>query len=772
MGTPNMEVAFVTASSLLGATVVQAGAPASAVQAALGAGAATLYAGAYSLDETLLLGSNTSVSMAPGTRLTSSGTNQHTLIRTGNAEFKADALSIPGVSIYCADEATTSGAGTLRYTSGTTSLAWLAPGESAYGSEIDISSVVSAATVGIFIIPGASSGKQLYVYVAPAARTTTTRTVRVEPVTGARAITWTRASNIRTVSETAHGRRIGDFVINFGPSADVSHGYITAVTADTYTFADTGSTQAVAQTGRAYGVRNVYIYGNGAVLDYNKPNLTTALMSQLHAVIFLACSDCGAFDLEINNATKYAIYATGIKNFRARGIRSFRVDSSTTAGNSDTVHITGPSIAVDVDGVRAQGGDNIVGIGCCDYVDYNFHLVANGSINVEQYRVGPIYGENTNQHPVRLYNANSGTISGGTIGPVGGTYSANADACVAVISDGSASQIDAGATNVTGLMVFGADAVRADGTPSAAFLSRGAGTRRGIRVERVRPRTFSDLSMGTVWVDAATMEDLFVEAVGSGSFAGSVVTLTSTAVVKSFRGIGSGLVWDNALGSGVRGSFMALNNASAALNFADIAVTGIDSSAGGSKAAIINSNNGALGPINIHDTRFQAGTDSLVRLTNGTATTIRLTNVEHEGSYLVACDVGFTMLDVTNVYHYNGASAAIQWNVGGASTARVRVNNLRASNRFLRNIQGNAVFILDALATELGTTLTVDAGTPTIRLGGPTDLSLDGVAATGFLDATVTNHAAAAGFYNTNAAFVSGVGAYVRGAAAWVRVAA
>ena len=55
-----------------------------------------------------------------------------------------------------------------------------------------------------------------------------------------------------------------------------------------------------------------------------------------------------------------------------------------------------------------------------------------------------------------------------------------------------------------------------------------------------------------------------------------------------------------------------------------------------------------------------------------------------------------------------------------------------------------------------------------LRLSGPCAMSLDGAA----LDATVTNHAPGASFYNTNAAFGTGVGAYVRGSTAWTKVAA
>ena len=71
------------------------------------------------------------------------------------------------------------------------------------------------------------------------------------------------------------------------------------------------------------------------------------------------------------------------------------------------------------------------------------------------------------------------------------------------------------------------------------------------------------------------------------------------------------------------------------------------------------------------------------------------------------------------------------------------------------NINGGAV------------TYSMGAGS-SLRLGGNCDIPLDGA----LLDATATNHAAGAGFYNTNAAFGAGVGYYVRGSTTWTRTAA
>lgn len=751
-----------------GITYSSTAAVAAAVQVA---GVVNIGVGTSSLDETLLLGSNTNLTFQPGTILQSSGTNQHTMMRTGNAEFSAAALPIPGVSIYCADEVTASGTGSLRYTSGTTSLAWQAPGDSSFGAEVDISSVVSAATVGVFIITS-SGGSSIYVYVAPAARTTVTRTVRLEPVTGAKAMTWTRASNVRTVTEASHGRRVGDFVINFGPSADVSHGYITAVTANTYTFADTGSDQAVVQTGRAYGVRNIRINGNGAVLNYRKASLTTTLMSNLHAVILNACSDVVVDALEVSNTTKYALLLTGFKNVRVSGFRTFRDDSSVSSGNSDVVHPLGPGQGLTVERARAQGGDNLVGVGCADYYDYVFNCPGYGDLSLIGGRIQDCWGENTNQHPVRFYNANgTNVIRGWTVDGVWGTYSTNADAAVAVIMDTmSGGMVDSGQTNIDSLTVRYAEASRSDGSSSSAFKSSGAGTRRGLKIERLKPRSFSTASSAAVHIEDSTWASAIIEVIGQGSFSGAAVGLFGTGTVTDMQVDASQISWDNSLGGGQRGAIVLLNNANAVITNLRLRATSTDVSASGNKGNWVWINNGTLS--RYVATGYSAGaSDAILRVTSGSCGDFTASNLEHEGSFIVAADSPVLTISLDNVYHQINASSVISYNVASGGTVRVRARLLRASNRFLRNVAGNTVFLVAAQETEITSTVyQVDAGTPALRLQGPTDLQLDGSAA-GF-DATATNHAPNASFYNTGAGFGAGVGAYVRGSAAWTRVAA
>lgn len=727
------------------------------------------------LNECILLGNNAQLYIPPGRTIVNGGAVQHTMIRTGNAEFSAVATPIPGISIYCADEQA-AGTGTLRYTHSGTTLAWQAPGETAFGSEINIGSVSDVATINIFAVPAASAGKTIYVFVAPAAgrNTNLSRVVRVEAVTGARAMTWTRASNVRTVAETAHGRRVGDFVINFGPSGDVSHGYITAVTADTYTLPDTGADQGAAQVGRAYGVRNVRIMGNGATLDYNKPNLTTALTSNLQAILLLAVSDCLVDAPSIINCTKYGVLVVGYTEVVLNGVSGWRTSSADLSGNSDTVHVCGPGRDITINNTRSQGGDNIVGVGCCDYVDYQMNLPSAGDLSLNGGRVIGTRGEDTHQQPVRFYNAaNANFIRRWVVDTVTGTFNTDCDSAVAVIAEENALQVEPGVTNVDGLTIISPDAVRTDGSASYGVKMTGAGARSGIRMLRVRPRAGTSTFRATIWIGAGTTTADLLAEFEPGNFSGYLVGLTGTANVGRLSVRATGQInGNNELGAGHAPAIVALDSSTSVISSLDVeGVIADDTSSTGTKLRGLF-NNGTVTFQSWTDVRLLDG-DALIRHASTAATgTVKARNCDAATAFGMVFDGGCpTDFDLSGFRHTVASNALLQNNDATARTIRVRAVNCVASNRFLRNVQGNHTWLISGHGNTPGSAASIitDAGAPVWRLDGDWDMPIDGA----LLDSTVANHRAGARFYNTNAAFgAPGVGAYVRGATAWVRVAA
>jgi hypothetical protein len=118
----------------------------------------------------------------------------------------------------------------------------------------------------------------------------------------------------------------------------------------------------------------------------------------------------------------------------------------------------------------------------------------------------------------------------------------------------------------------------------------------------------------------------------------------------------------------------------------------------------------------------------------------------------------------TSLVYDNGSATSGSFTLrlqGGNVTPTGKVFNCASSTAAL-NLYSDATTSLPALTSSLVAT----AGA--LRLQGPSGLSIDGA----ILDGTVANNAANASFYNTNAAFGTGVGAYVRGSATWTRVAA
>jgi len=722
----------------------------------------TLYTRSQSLPECVLLGSNTNIWIDAGVVLTNSGTNQHTMFRTGNAEFSAVASPIPGVSIYCADEQD-AGDGTMRYTSGTTSLAWRSPGDAAYGPEVNISGVTNAATVAIFKLVCASATKSIYVYVAPATRSTVERTVKVAGVTGAKAVTWSRTSNVTTVTEAGHQRRVGDFAILFNDTTAMRHGYISAVSASTWTIADAGSNAS--GSARAYGVRNIRIQGNGAVLDYNKNGLATGLMSNLQAIIMHACSDVSVKNLQVNNCTKYGLQVCGYTNVEVDGLTSWRTASTDLSGNSDLLHVCGPGRNIRANALRAQAGDNIVGVGCGDYMDYQLQPIG-FDLSLIGGRVTDTWCEDADQHPVRFYNANgSNIIRQWVIDTTLGTYSAATDGCVAIITDNAAEQIGAGNTHIDGLLVIAPDAERADGTRSSAFVCRGTGTRRNIKLQRVRPRLGDPATIKSTVSIESSVENLWVEFDETATFSGYCVGILTGATVGDLDVFAPQIAADNAGFAGFP-VLVGLEAPTATVTRARITFSGDDVSASGQKLIGLY-NQGVLGRASFTNCTMVDG-DSLYRATavSTAGPVLEAVNTKVTTGFGFATEILPASIELTNFSHLGGSGALLH-NSAASGTIKVKASNVIASNRFLRNVSGNSVYQINVRQLEAVTVLATDAGTPSWRVQSSCDFSVDGA----LLDATVANHGAGASFYNTNAGFGAGVGAYVRGSTTWVRVA-
>lgn len=449
--------------------------------------------GAYPLDEPILIGSNTRVELAPNVLIRCTGQNRHNWIRTGNADF-VGALNVQGVWILCSDFAAgyadSTAYGTLEYATGPARLRWTAPGDTA-GVWVDVSgtSVVNA----WFSLPSGTAGKSLHVITGGAAFAggAQSRQVRIEPVTGAEAVTWVRASNVVTVTQADHTKRRGDFVIVFfGGSA--WHGYVKSVSGDTWSF-----DQAAADGGGAatcYSLRNIDYIANGASVDFGGSRLSGPLDGKGNmAAIMFAVNDLHAEPPNVTDNTKYATYIAGCSGFSVFGARLL-------SGTNDCVHVCGPAKNWNIDDVIAEAGDNIVGIGCTDYSTYNLFWPSNGTIDIENYVVSNVEARDTLQEPVRLYLANNGWLRNGVIENISGTVE-SANAMVSVITDNNALSVDAGNTNVDGLKIRSVDGALTSGAEMRQVTLTGTGVRKGISIESVPWKKTGVTTSGSIRID-------------------------------------------------------------------------------------------------------------------------------------------------------------------------------------------------------------------------------------------------------------------------------
>lgn len=735
------------------------------------------------LAQPLLLGSRTRLSVRAGVTVTGTGANQHNFARVGNAEYLDN--GIPGIWIVCATQRSSYGEGTIAYTHSGTTLTYTAPGDTA-GAPVSIAAVVSVATSNIFTLTSGNGVDQLHVVVASSASRTgnSTKSLRIEPITGARPITWVRNGSTFVATEAGHTRRIGDIVMVFGAARQ--HGYIIAADATTWTLADTAG--AGSGSGQAFGVRSPRISAAGARIVGNHSTLpNTNVSNHNHCLVIFAATSPRIELGDVEDFTKYVVYATGCADLETSGVTAMSGDCA------DTIHYTGPQRNPRAFNVRAKAIDNVVGIGCCDYIDYNIFFPSNGTVDVEDPRVS-IECVDTIFEPVRFYNANSGWIRRAVVEGVRGTYdSATGPCAVRVMTDNNASQVDPGNTNIDGLTLRRVTAVADSASVhTPALISTGTGTRRGLKIEDTPLRGCGSNLSGTVVIDSAWEDVEFTPEDGASGWSGAAMHVRGAGTIRNLTiNVPRRLRGDNQLGvdTGTAQQPCLLQLESAAATVTKLTMNGgviDDISSTGTKAAFVR-NNGVVSKAYLNNIEAIDCEAVWRQLTNSnSATRVYVNGAQVDATYFFVTDVAIAAVQAVNVHQSAGTFA----HLGAAGTYRFDLCNVNVVSRLIRNVTGASTITVNGVNVNAGTffqndasnpTLSLSAancsattpfsiggGTPDIRLTGPVSLPIDGT----IINATATNHAANASFYNSGAGFGAGVGGYVRGASAWVRIAA
>jgi hypothetical protein len=433
-----------------------------AIQAALNSGGSVeiLTPGTYKITAPALVGSNTKLRLGAGVMLRTGTTVQGVTVRTGNAEFTHQAVE-NGLTILGA-ETQAGGTGQLSYTPGTTSLAWKAPGDSGFGTPVNIGS-----TIGKYKIPSATAGKALWITFSAtsALLATATYNVAVASFNGITSVALSRTTNVVTATEASHGRKSGDLIQIYGDAAFTGSHLIERLSADTYSYTHTGSNGT--STGAVvYAMNNIELdftgaIINGAVVDDENPATTSPGAGTLkNCIVLRNANQVNVYGGHSKAAMKYAVVISACSNWR--------VHDWTADTGSDTIHPLSPLINGEIYNIISKGGDNVIGLGNADYPGQTYDLPGeSGYYDAKGTSIRNIRGINTNQDIVRLYGCDTtGAFRDTLIDGVHGTFTATGDAAVAIYTDTALTMVSAGnqRNNIYGLRIKNITAKCADST--------------------------------------------------------------------------------------------------------------------------------------------------------------------------------------------------------------------------------------------------------------------------------------------------------------------
>lgn len=267
------------------------------------------------INNTLHFNNDTTIYLGPGVTLRSFGTTRFSMFGNGNASYPSTGMQ--GVSILCASDGTTVGTGNLRQLTGPARLAYTAPGDTE-GATVDVSALTSgAARVEL----SSANGKKLYVAVVTASLLGAgSVSVRIVGTRGALPVTWSRTSNVTTVTEAGHARLPGHAVVSFGTNFAANIYVETSIPGTSWTFTDSRSNSS--GSGEVLGKYNVNITGPGTI-DYGMALGTSprSLGNDRNTIQFLGLSNWSVVGPMIYDGSKYGVsgQACSVYDINVRG---------------------------------------------------------------------------------------------------------------------------------------------------------------------------------------------------------------------------------------------------------------------------------------------------------------------------------------------------------------------------------------------------------------------------------------------------------------------
>lgn len=396
-----------------------------AFQAALDtANVVTCYTeGVIGIDDLLFCASDKQILLGNNTTILGASAMGKALLKTSNVHWGENNFWMPGVMLGFVTNGTPAGIGQLRLSSNT--LFYTAPGDTeGVGVAVTVGPASGTGTAR-YELPSGNPAWKLHCTVSQPSLGGTTFPLRIHNSTGSRPVTWSRTSNLTTVTETNHGRQANDVIILCGTNF-IGQAFIQSVVdANTYTFVDTRSNSS--GSGEVFGRRNISILGG--TWDSNILTGTNSRgFEDRHALLCFGVTNLNV-DCTIKNPLKYGLFTQGVANWNAKVVFSATNPASSTAAIQCDGHSFQGTISAQgrsTDTLTALIGGEFPAQGC-------WLLSTNeGGLNFTNTIVEDIYGDQCKFELVRLALAAGGVAKNTLIRHVRGSIDTTAQQMIAV----------------------------------------------------------------------------------------------------------------------------------------------------------------------------------------------------------------------------------------------------------------------------------------------------------------------------------------------------
>jgi hypothetical protein len=666
------QAAAVAPVTLTTASVAAAEANTQAIQAALNSqNVVTLStSGTCFLNDTLLIDSNRRLHIEAGTVLRSAGSKRFSMLSTVNcAWFGSEML---GVALICASDGTASGVGSIRQATSPARLFYRAPGD-AEGLAVDVSGATSGAAR--FELTSAN-GKKLYVAVVVASLAgASSASVRIGANSGAKPVTWSRTSNVTTVTETGHTRLPGEAVILFGTNLAANVYVETVVAGTSWTFTDSRSNSS--GTGEAFGKVNITITGRGT-LDYAMANgVAVRSVQDTNTVVMLGASHVRIEPILLLDGYKYGILGQCLTDFDF----DVRGDAGNASSSTAIIQINGKARH---GRIRAAGRstDTAMALIGGDYATQTL-LFPNdqGGLDFDDIEVWGSDGTDSNFEALRIAGSAGLWFRNIRCMNIRHNVRSGTDSIISVAVD---SAIYLGTeTNVEGLLVDGVFPSKAGTTncPVVSLAAAGSSKSSGVVLRRLELAYPVDADgFAAVQIESGNWRDITVEncyqrnPTWQGHLVGAVNGVATT--VDSLLIQNNHLRIDNALKNTTwRSSLFFCNNP----NFTAERVvidhgSVIDASAAGTKASASAISQGVCKVLALSNIKQTGALDLLHYFSSSTACNIQVNNITMDNtSFVIRLDFPPASVSVGNVLALTTITDVVRIGYSSA-TVRIRSN--------------------------------------------------------------------------------------------------